>query len=191
MNINLTELAKKILKEDTWGNNPSAAAPQAPGRSPTAVTPPASPNNKTVDIIGEFNNFKTKIQTEEEKIKKQFVDYLSKTVLNKNVTAKASRGSMDQYIVKDYTFTVSAIDVRYVHSKDKYYVVFTGQDDKGTSEYYIEDSKIQLDLTPQDSGTSPSLPPQAPIQENGLKKLGGIVYPQAFNLVSKNNLKGN
>jgi hypothetical protein len=85
---------------------------------------------------------------------------------------------------------VTAIDVRYVHSKDKYYVVFSGTDDKGQSEYYIEDSKIQVDLTPANAGTGADLPPQAPIQESGLRSLGGLVYPQAFNLVSKNNLKG-
>lgn len=190
MNINLTELAKKILNENTWGDSPSAGAPTAPGRSPTAVTPSPSPNNKAVDILSDFNNFKAKVQAEEDKVKKQFIDSLSKTFLNKNVTAKASRGSMDQYIVKDYTFTVTAIDVRYVHSKDKYYVVFSGTDDKGPSEYYIEDSKIQVDLTPANSGTGADLPPQAPIQESGLRSLGGLVYPQAFNLVSKNNLNG-
>ena len=71
--MNLTDIAKKILSEDTWGNNPSAAAPQAPGRSPTATQPPASPNAKMIDISDTFKNFKLSLEKQEDAAVKKLV----------------------------------------------------------------------------------------------------------------------
>jgi hypothetical protein len=141
--MKLTDIAKKIISEDTWGNNPSAAGSMSPGRSPTATPPPATPNAKVVDISGSYRNFKNQIEQQEDAAAKKFEEELKKQFLKKNVSVKASKGSVGQ-IEKEYGVTVSNIEVRYM--KDKYYVVFIGKEgNESENEYYLDDSSIQVD----------------------------------------------
>jgi hypothetical protein len=82
--------------------------------------------------------------------------------LKKTVTVNASKGSVGQ-IEKEYTVTVSDIQTRYM--KDKYYVVFIGKEGNASqSEYYLDDSQVQVN--PATTATAP---------QSGLKNVGGIV----------------
>lgn len=167
--MNLTNIAKKILNEDTWGNNPSAAGSMSPGRAPTATTPPPSQSGNTVDISQDFRNFKLQLEKQEDAIVKKFTEGLKKKFLKKTVSVQASKGSVGQ-IEKEYSLTVNNIDVRYM--KDKYYVVFTGKEgNAGESEYYLDDSQIQVN-PPTAASTAP---------QSGLKSVGGVVPLQPTN----------
>ena len=160
--MNLTNIAKQVLKEDSWGTNPSAAGGMSPGRAPTATTPPPAQSGNVVDISQSFRNFKLNLEKNEEAIVKKFVEELKKQFLKKTVTANASKGSVGQ-IEKDYTITVNDIQVRYM--KDKYYVVFSGKEGNASqSDYYLDDSQIQVN-----PATSSST------QQSGLRNVGGIV----------------
>lgn len=159
--MNLTNIAKQILKEDTWGNNPSAAGGMSPGRAPTATTPPPAQSGNVVDISQSFRNFKLNLEKQEDAAVKKFSEELKKQFLKKTVTVNASKGSVGQ-IEKEYTITVSDIQTRYM--KDKYYVVFIGKEGNASqSEYYLDDSQVQVN-----PGTS-----SAP--QSGLKNVGGVV----------------
>lgn len=141
--MKLSDLVKQIIKEDTWGNNPSAGGSMSPGRSPTATPPPATPNSKMIDISDMFKNFKLNLEKQEDVLMKKFTEDLKKSFLRKNVMVKASKGGVGQ-IEKEYGILVNGIDVRYM--KDKYYVVFTGKEGQAAeSEYYLDDSVIQVD----------------------------------------------
>ncbi len=67
--MNLTNIAKQILKEDSWGNNPSAGGGMSPGRAPTATTPPPAQSGNVVDISQPFRNFKLELEKNEDAIK--------------------------------------------------------------------------------------------------------------------------
>lgn len=159
--MNLTNIAKKILSEDSWGTNPSAAGGMSPGRAPTANTPPPSQSGNTVDISQSFRNFKLELEKQEDASIKKFTEELKKKFLKKTTTVKASKGSVGQ-IEKDYTVSVNNIEVRYM--KDKYYVVFIGKEgDANEAEYYLDDSLIQVN------------PPTSTSTQSGLRNVGGIV----------------
>lgn len=142
--MKLSDLAREIMTEDTWGNNPSAAGAMSPGMSPTAATPPATPASRNVDIANLFKNFKSELEKQEDVSVKKLTDQLKKNFLKKSVKVKASKGSVGQ-IEKEYNVNVNNIDVRYM--KDKYFIVFTGKegDEQQSSEYYLDDSVIQVD----------------------------------------------
>jgi hypothetical protein len=162
-NMNLTNIAKQVLKEDSWGTNPSAAGGMSPGRAPTATTPPPAQSGNVVDISQSFRNFKLNLEKSEDAIVKKFVEELKKQFLKKTVTANASKGSIGQ-IEKDYTIAVSDVQVRYM--KDKYYVVFSGKEGNASqSDYYLDDSQIQVNPATTASST----------QQSGLRNVGGIV----------------
>lgn len=163
--MKLTDLAKKIIAEDSWGNNPSAAGSMSPGRSPTAITPPPSQSGNIQDIDQSYRSFKLKIEKREDVEIKFFKEELKNKFLKKTVTVDASKGGINQPNAKQYTITVNDIDVRYMG--EKYYVIFTGSEigKKDTHEYYLEDSKIQVN--PATSATTS--------QQSGLKNVGGIV----------------
>ena len=145
--MKLTDLAKKIISEDTWGNNPSSGGGMSPGRSPTNVSPQATPNAKTVDVSGSYKNFKNELENQENAVVKKFVEELKKQFLKKNVSIKASKGSVGQ-IEKEYGIVVNNIDVRYM--KDKYYIVFVGKEEEDAeNEYYLNDSSIQVNNSAQ------------------------------------------
>jgi hypothetical protein len=143
--MNLSDIAKKIISEDTWGNNPSAAGGMSPGRTPTATPPPATPNAKMIDISNLFKNFKSQLEKQEDAAIRKLENDLKRQFLKKHVKVKASKGSVGQ-IEKEYDVTVNNIDVRYM--KDKYYIVFNGKEgNSAESEYYLDDSVIEVDNT--------------------------------------------
>lgn len=164
--MNLTEIAKQILNEDTWGNNPSAAGGMSPGRAPTATTPPPANSGNMQDIDQSFRIFKNNIEQQQKALIKKFVNELKNKFLKKTVAVEASKGGIKQPNAKEYSITVSDIDVRQMD--EKYYIVFVGTEagKKDTHEYYLEDSQVQVN--PAKSQTS------APAQ-SGLKSVGGMV----------------
>lgn len=168
--MNLTDIAKKIISEDTWGNNPSAAGSMSPGRSPTAISP--GPTARRVDISNLYKNFKLELEKQEDAIVKRLEDNLKKSFLKKIVQVKASKGSVGQ-IEKEYNVTVNNIDVRYM--KDKYYVVFTGKEGNAAeSEYYLDDSIISVD--------------DAPASVSSTGRTGGMTSPEDGTAGKKNIL---
>lgn len=176
--MNLTDIAKKIIKEDTWGNNPSAAGSMSQGRAPNAVTPPATPNAKMIDISNMFKNFKLSLEKQEDVAIKKLADELKKSFVKKNVVVKASKGSVGQ-IEKEYSLVVNNIEVRYM--KDKYYIVFTGKEgNESENEYYLDDSQIQVNDAPQPTSQSPASLTRG--------QVGGIQYPQTMGIASKRNI---
>jgi hypothetical protein len=161
--MNLTNIAKKILSEDSWGTNPSAAGGMSPGRAPTANTPPPAQSGNTIDISQSFKGFKTNLEKQKENSVKKFQTELKSKFLKKTVTIKASKGSVGQ-IEKEYTISVNNIEVRYM--KDKYYVVFIGKEGgEKESEYYLDDSEVQVN--PQKTSPTPT--------QSNLRNVGGIV----------------
>lgn len=161
--MNLKDIAKKILNEDSWGTNPSAAGGMSPGRAPTANTPPPSQSGNVVDISQSFKAFKADLEKQKENSVKKFQTELKSKFLKKTVVIKASKGSVGQ-IEKEYTVSVNNIEVRYM--KDKYYVVFVGKEgEEKESEYYLDDSNIKLNPPKVSPATS----------QSALKNVGGIV----------------
>lgn len=168
--MNLSDIARNILKEDTWGNNPSAAGGMSPGRTPTATSP--SPTSRRMDIFKLYEKFKLELETQEDASIKKFSDQLKKTFLKKKVRINAGKGGAGQ-MEKEYDVVVSDIDVRYM--KDKYYIVFTGKEGDGPEkEYYLDDSIIEVD----DSAT--------PVSQTG--RTGGMVSPQTIGMTGKRNI---
>jgi len=169
--MNLTDIAKKILKEDSWGNKTSDAGGMSLGRTPTAVQPPPAQSGNIVDISQSFRNFKLELEKQEDVTIKKFTEQLKKQFLKKIATVKASKGSIGQ-IEKEYTITVTNVETRYM--KDKYYVVFVGKEgNAGESEYYLDDSQIKVN--PATSQTS------AGAQQSALKNVGGVIPMQPSN----------
>lgn len=170
--MKLSDIARKIISEDTWGNWPSAGGGMSPGKSPTAVTPPPSSTMRKMDISNLFKNFKNEIERQEDIAIKKLETQLKRSFLKKQVKVKASKGSVGQ-IEKEYDMTVDNIDVRYM--KDKYYIVFTGKEgQEQSSEYYLDDSVIEVD----DSAK--------PISATG--KTGGMEKPTMQDTSKKNIL---
>lgn len=150
------------MTEDTWGNNPSAAGGMSPGRAPTATTPPPAQSGNVVDISQSFRNFKLDLEKNEDAITKKFVEELKKQFLKKTVSVNASKGSVGQ-IEKEYSINVSDVKIYFI--KDKYYVVLVGSEPDSTeSEYYLNDSQIQVNPAASSS-----------TQQSGLRNVGGIV----------------
>jgi len=161
--MNLSSIARKILSEDSWGTNPSAAGAMSPGRAPTANTPPPSQSGNVVDISQSFRDFRLELERQEDTSIKKFANELKNKFLKKTVTVQASKGSVGQ-IEKDYTVNVTDIEIRYM--KDKYYVVFIGKEgNSNQSEYYLDDSQIEVDPETKSSDTA----------QSSLRNVGGIV----------------
>lgn len=172
-NMNLSAMAKKILREDTWGNNPSAAGSMSPGRSPTTTPPPASTNMKFHDLKKDYDAFTNSLEKQEEAAKKKLDADLSQKIGNKKVTVRASKGSVGQ-VEKDYTFVVASVDVVYL--KDKYYIVFASADE---DEYYVNtEFKVKID------GTAPEAPTMAQ------KPAGNVVSQPVIGAAAKGNIQG-
>lgn len=171
--MKLSHIAKKIMNEDSWGTWPSAGGAMSPGKSPAATTQIPSPTGRSLDIENLFKNFKNELEKQENASVKKLSDQLKKTFLKKTTKIKASKGSVGQ-IEKEYNVTVDDIDVRYM--KDKYYIVFVGKEDneQQSSEYYLDDSVIQVD----DSAKS--------ISPTG--RTGGMVQPSMVDTTKKNIL---
>jgi hypothetical protein len=161
--MNLTNIAKKILNEDSWGTNPSAGGSMSPGISPTAISPAPSQSGNVIDISNEFKNFKVELEKQRDVATKKLVDKLNKSFLKKQAKVNASKGSVGQ-VEKEYDIFVTGIDVR--HMKDKFYIVFKGKEGKASeAEYYVEDSQITV---------NPAAPATSQPQ-SALKTAGGMV----------------
>jgi hypothetical protein len=151
--MKLTDLVKKIISEDATGNFPASGGGMSPSRSPTAVSPTPTP----VDIIKSYENFKKGLEQQKIYAVNKFSEELKKQFLKNpaiNVRVKASKGSADQQVQKEYNISVNNIDVRYMN--DKYHVVFIGKEGNKSkyNDYYLEDSFIQIDgSAPANSGT--------------------------------------
>lgn len=144
MNMNLTNIVKKIVNEDTWGNNPSAAGAMSPGKAPAStMTPPVPTGNvKFRDVKKDFTIFTSELEKQEENLKRKLTTDLSKELVNKNVTARASKGSVGQ-IEKDYSFSVA--DVSLVKLGETYYIVLKAKDG---AEYFLNiDFKVKVDAS--------------------------------------------
>jgi hypothetical protein len=182
--MKLKEIAKQVLSEDTWQNNPAAGAPQNPGASPNAVSPAPSPDVKFYNVMNDFNAFTTKIDAEEEAAKKELDTSLKKSLLNKQVVVRASKGAIGQ-AEKDYTITVKNITVTYL--KDKYYVILKAEDKK---DYYINTGfkvKVLGEPPAEDQETPPATILEPPEEEQGKKNpmaLGEIVKQQIIGFIS-------
>jgi hypothetical protein len=164
--MNLTDIAKKIINEDTWGNNPSAAGGMSPGREPTATTPPPSQSGNIVDISNDFKNFKLELEKQEDIITKKFTQALKRKLVKSPavvISFTGSKGSVGQI---EQEYTVTPIDVKIHYMKDKYYVVVVGKEgNKGQSEYYLDDSQIEINPAKSSAGA----------QGSALKNVGGVV----------------
>lgn len=94
------------------------------------------------------------------------------------MVVKASKGSVGQ-IEKEYNVSVNNIDVRYM--KDKYYIVFIGKEgNESENEYYLDDSQIQVNDSPQAKSQAPASLTRG--------QVGGIQYPQVMGMNSKRNI---
>jgi len=179
--MKLKDIAKQILKEDTWQNNPSAGAPQNPGATPNAVSPAPSQDVKFFNVMNDFNMFNTKMDAEEEKAKRELDASLEKNLMNKQVVIRASKGAIGQ-AEKDYTITVNGVDITFL--KDKYYIILKATDKK---DYYINTGfKIKI-LGPGESETPPATILEPPAEEQGKKNppaLGEMINPQIIGFLS-------
>jgi hypothetical protein len=182
--MKLKDIAKQILSEDTWQTNPSAAAPQNPGASPNAVSPAPSPDVKFYNVMNDFNAFTTKIDAEEEAAKKELDASLRKSLLNKQIVVRASKGAVGQ-AEKDYTITAKNVTITYL--KDKYYIIIKAEDKK---DYYINTGfkiKVLGEPPAETQETPPATIVEPPEEEQGKKNpasLGEIVKHQILGFVS-------
>ena len=171
--MNLSNLARQILSEDSWGNNPSSGGGAAPGRSPTTTPPPATANVKFYDMKKDYGVFINTIEKQEEIAKKKLDADLSTQFGNKKVTVRASKGSVGQ-VEKDYDITVASVDIVYL--KDKFYIVLTGTD---KAEYFANpEFKVKIDANPKEAPTMDS------------KQGGNIIHQPVIGMASKANVKG-
>ena len=182
--MKLQDIAKQVLKEDTWGNNPSAAGSMSPGRAPNANPPPPSTNVKFYDLKNDYNQFVSTIEKQEEAAKKALDANLSKILGKKKITVRASKGAIGQ-VEKDYTITVVGVDINYM--KDKFYIVLKGSD---KSDYYVNtEFKVKIDAKPPEMPTmGASEQPQPGASTKG--QVGSLKYPQNMGLASKGNVQG-
>ena len=182
--MKLTDIVKNIIKEDTWGTNPSAGAPQNPGASPNTVSPSQAGNIKFFNVVNDFNMFTTKMDAEEEKAKQELSKSLEKNLLNKQVVVRASKGAIGQ-AEKDYTITVKNIDTTFL--KDKYYIILKASDKK---DYYINTGfKIKV-LGAGETETPPATILEPPEDQQGKPNppaLGEMVNPQVIGFMSPFN----
>jgi hypothetical protein len=105
----------------------------------------------------DFQTFTKTIDAQEERAKKDLDKTLSQAIAGKEITARASKGSVGQ-MEKDYTIDVVGIDVAYL--KDAYYIIVKGAD---KSDYYINTGfkiKVNGPAKKKGSSNSSSLPQQ-------------------------------
>lgn len=142
--MNLTDIVKKIISEDTWGNNPSSAGAMSAGRSPSATTTP-SPTARKVDISNLFDNFRSELDKQEKALIEKLKTNLKNSFLKKTIIINASKGSFGQ-LEKQYKITVTNVDIYYL--KNWYYIIFVGNEgEEKENEYYLnkDESVIQVD----------------------------------------------
>lgn len=175
--MKLSDLAKEVMNEDTWGNNPSAAGSASPGKTPNAVppAPQATGGEKMYDVGKDFTNFEKTVEREEDAASKNLANSVKQQLSNKKVIARASKGSVGQ-TEQDYTIDVADVNVTYM--SDKHYVILKGTDDK---DYYINTTfkvKIVGAAEKKKPSTPTTQPPQQSPAPQGKGPVGGIKYPQ-------------
>lgn len=180
--MKLFDLAKQVISEDTWGNNPSSGGGMSPGKTPNATTPAPTPNTKMYDVQKDFQNFETTVEREEEAASKNLQNSIQQQLLNKNVVARASKGSVGQ-TEQDYTIDVVGVDVTYM--SEKHYVILKGADDK---DYYIN-TTFKVKILGAAEKKKSSTPATQPPPQNGKGPVGGIVYPQNMGIGANNNAR--
>jgi hypothetical protein len=188
--MKLSDLAKQVMREDTWGNNPSAAGSMSPGKTPNAVSPATQPVGgvKYYDVARDFQNFEMTIEKEEEAASKNLEATLKTNLANKKVVARASKGSVGQ-TEQDYTIDVLAVDVTYM--SDKHYIILKGSDEK---DYYINTAfkvKVLGSAEKKKTQTAPAAvaPPNKPVGAQSKGQAGGIVYPQNMGVGANNSVR--
>jgi hypothetical protein len=164
--MKLADLARNILNEDGPITTPGAA-PSTAGTT----------GENFYDVLKDFQEFETTLDKQTETAKKALESSLSKNLLNKQVTLRASKGAVGQ-IEKDYTITVTGVGVFML--KDEYFVVLK---DKEKKDYYVNTAfKIKVsDAAPESDDSKVADAPQASSvtkPEVGLKNTGPIKYPQ-------------
>lgn len=172
--MKLSDIAKRVLNEDT----------NLPANQPaTSVPTEAAP--KVYDVLQDYQNFENVLEKQIETAKNGLVSTLSKNLLNKSVTCRASKGAIGQ-IEKDYTILVTGIEISQM--KEDYYIVLK---DKEKKDYYINTAfKMKVSEPGTESPASKeSDSPQAsiiqPPENNSYsKQAGAIKYPQNMGLSS-------
>jgi hypothetical protein len=184
--MKLFDIAKQVIREDTWGNNPSAAGGMSPGQAPNAKSPAPQPTGgeKLYDVGKDFHNFETTVEREEEAASKNLQNTVKQQLGNKKVVARASKGSVGQ-TEQDYEIDVVSVDVTYM--SDKHYVILKGTDDK---DYYINTTfKVKVlgaaEKKKPSSTPAPAAPGNVPV--TGKKNVGGIAYPQTMGMGTNPN----
>jgi hypothetical protein len=183
--MKLKDLARQILKEDTWGASPSAAGAMSPGRSPTAKSPNAALYNPKPEVEKLVHNVEQAEDTEEKKLDNN----VAQKLVGKNVTVKASKGSVGQ-AEQDYTIDVSAVEVNNLN--DVFYIVLKGTE-KGSgkeSDYYVNTNfqvKINAASAPEEK-ENPAQPAPAAQPQSKLKQVGGMISTPALNTHAARNI---
>jgi hypothetical protein len=180
--MKLTEILKTVLKEDTWGNNPSAAGGMSPGKTPNAVSPAPQPAVKFYDVAKDFAMFENTIEKEEAAASKTLEGTLKQNLVGKKVAARAGKGAVGQ-TEQDYTIDVVGASVTYM--SEKFYIILKGGDGK---DYYLNTAfKIKI-MGPAETKAAASQPKQVPQPSVPVAKkaVGGIAYPQKMGMGSNN-----
>lgn len=185
--MKLQDLARKILKEDTWGNNPSAGGSMSPGRSPTAKSPNPTYYNPRPEVEKLISNVERSEAGEEKKLDTT----VSQKLIGKNVTVKASKGSVGQ-TEQEYTIDVSSVDVNNLN--DVFYIVLKGKE-RGNgkeSDFYVNTNfqvKINAATAPESNELDTTAPEsQQPTGQSKLKQVGGLVPTKSLNTHSPRNI---
>ncbi len=172
--MNLSEIAKKILSEDSWGNNPSAAGAMSPGKPPTQ----APTGGNLYNAQNDFQKFETRLKKEEDAASSELKNSVGKNLKNKKVLARASKGSIGQY--QDYEVNVSDIDIQLIG--DEHHIVLAGTDKKD----YFLDTGHQVKIL----GAAEQKSSSSPVNKNKQSpSVGGVVQPQTLG-VGSNKVSG-
>lgn len=164
--MKLSEIASRVINE-------IAAAPTTGGTF--------------YDVSKDFQNFQNTIDKQTETAKKAFEAVLSKSLMNKQVSVRASKGAVGQ-LEKDYSINVSGINVSYL--KNEYFVVLKDKDKK---DYFVNPHfKVKV-IGPAAVAASTKAPEANIVQppENsadGQKRSFGISYPQNMGMASPHNI---
>lgn len=151
--MNLSDIVKKMIKEDTWGNNPSSAGSMSPGISPESTTQPSATSRK-VNVSKLFEKFRSDLAEQEQTLIDRLKTTLKNNFLKKTITIQGSKGSFGQ-LNNTYTLTVTDVDIFYL--KDWYYIVFIGNEDgEKTNKYYLDKDKQIISVDDAAQSISPT-----------------------------------
>lgn len=137
------------------------------------------------DVLKDFQGFENTIDKQTEEAKKAFEATLAKSLLNKQVSVRASKGAVGQ-VEKDYSINVISAAVSQL--KDEYFVVLK---DKDRKDYYVNPHfkiKVIGAATTPENPTAPEATPLQPDTNSpeGQKRTFGISYPQTMGASTNN-----